>query len=199
MTPETIPLLIAGVTSLCSICVTPIATIFATILGIAISQYFQSKNAQTQRQWELDDRQLNKRLDVLKLRISDAQDFINASTDNVEKLRDFEEEVIRSKKGDDLSQSVAEIKQLETILLRKLEGIVLLYDDTLRELTVELIVLIDTETGNAIELTKEITAGNAPDKNIVNERLTELAKKTALIRIRMQERLDNLARTLSPK
>lgn len=99
MTPEAINLIIGGAISVASICLTSIVT----LLAAWIAYYFQKKNDERKREWEIEDKKTNRHVAITDMRIKDAKDFLDIYINIIDNITNLEGSIMGEIAGQPLS------------------------------------------------------------------------------------------------
>jgi hypothetical protein len=162
------------------------------LLILLVTLYFQNKREIRARKWELEDRQSSRRLDVLAMRVTEAQAYLLGFYEATQKLMMFELTIIATQNVDNHIKDWEKIPALLTGINQKVISFAILQDEVLHALHEELNQVFRIEHKNAIELMDSIRKKDIPDKDIVVERVTQYYKKSSVLIAEMQQRIDEL-------
>jgi len=169
--------------------------IVSSLLSQIASNYFQRKNDERKRKWELEDREFNRRTKFNDSRIAEAQEYINTYLEVSRILFTFETAMTISEDIEPYRAGFDKIIELTNFTANRM-GSVYLGDSELADLNTELVSLCDTEIDNTFALIASIRKKETLDKEAIITRVKDFSARTGVLFGKMQNRLDKLAQTI---
>lgn len=161
-------------------------------LGIAIVGYlYQIHRDKEHRKWQLEDKKYQRRLDVLAVRLKEAEDFTNKWSNMADLIFKNQQSLLISQ------QENSNFDQELTLLLTSTNitqsSLLNLYDDELTNLSTELLNSVIEEHKNIMSIKRKINTNEEFDRIAEGKRGFEAISKIRNLRKKIIQRIDHLA------
>jgi hypothetical protein len=177
----------------------PISPIIAAIialatglLGYSLSSIHNVFENNKKREWELEDRKLQRRLNVLSARLKECRNYLDQENEIATSLSTYENKLIFDKDEDTRDIEYKKIPLMMSNSTKLAASVLNLNDSELNKLTGELNKIIGDEVQNIFAMRKTMAAMKKFDISSELNRLYNFQLRVAEIRKLAMKRIDEL-------
>jgi hypothetical protein len=174
--------------------------ILSSLLTLIVGNHFQRKNDERKRKWDLEDRDINRKINAKDEKLQEAQTYLEAYRESLRQLLFLETRLIMSGGSyspsvhNEVSEAFDKIRSLTNFPFKRLFSIDFLNDPELKEIDKKLRRVFNEEMNYAFELRMKCILKDDINKAVLEQRKGEFNKTISRILGDMQRRLEEISK-----